>query len=92
MGMKEALEKKIEGQLEKWENEIEEMKARSKKKEAQAKAEKADADMQQEYYERIEKLQNASRQAKEKLDELKKAGEDSWENMKSDIETLLNTK
>lgn len=90
MGIRDSLEKKIEGQLEKWENEIEEMKARSKKKEAEAKAEKADADIQQEYYDRIETLQKASKQARQKLEELRQAGEDSLEGLRSEIEKLLN--
>ncbi len=89
MGIRDSLEKKIEGQLEKWENEIEEMKARSKKKEAEAKAEKADADIQQEYYDRIETLQKASAQARQKLDELRQAGENSLEGLRSEIENLL---
>ncbi len=92
MGFKDALEKKLESKLEEWKNEINEMKARSKKKQAEAEAEKADAVLQQEYYDRIERLQKASEQAKQKLDKLRQAGENSWESIKTDIENFLNEK
>lgn len=89
MGIKDALEKKLETQLEKWENEIDEMKAKAKTREAEAEAEKADAELQQEYYDRIEKIQKTYDQAKKKLVELRAAGDNAWEGIKSDIENLL---
>ncbi|RJP44544.1 MAG: hypothetical protein C4548_05695 [Desulfobacteraceae bacterium] len=89
MSIKEALEKKLETQLEKWENEIEEMKAKARTREAEAEAEKADAELQQEYYDKIEKIQKTYDQARKKLVELRAAGNNAWEGLKSDIENFL---
>ncbi len=91
MSVKEALEKKIETQLEKWEDQIKEMKAKAKAQESKAEAEKADAKLQQEYYDKIEKIQNAYGQTKQKLDELRQAGDDSWESIKTEVEKLLKS-
>lgn len=77
MSMKEAYEKKIEAQLEEWKSEIDSMKA---------KADKADADARIEYYKQIDSLRLKQEAAKEKLNELKNAGGEAWEDLKAGIE------
>lgn len=77
MSMKEAYEQKIEAQLDEWKAEIEKMKAQARN---------ADAEAQLEYYKQIEELRMKQETAREKLGELKQAGEDAWEDMKSGIE------
>ncbi len=77
MSMKEAYQQKIEAQLDEWKAEIEKMKAQARN---------ADAEAQLEYYKQIEELRMKQETAREKLGELKQAGEDAWEDMKSGIE------
>lgn len=66
------------------------MKAKANKtRETDAEAEKADAELQQEYYDKIEKIQKTYDQARKKLVELRAADNNAWEGLKSDIENFL---
>lgn len=73
MSMKKAYEEKLQAQLDEWNAEIEKLKA---------KADKAEADAKIEYYEQIEKLREQQQEAQAKLNELRRAGEDAWEDLK----------
>lgn len=77
MSQKEAYEKKMEAQLEKWSAEIDGLKA---------KAKMADADARIAINEEIDSAASKKKAAKEKLDELKDAGDDAWEDLKHGIE------
>lgn len=77
MTLKEAYEKKLQASLHEWNAEIDKLKA---------KADKAEADIQIEYYKQIEDLRSKQQEAYEKLNELKKAGEDAWEDLKAGVE------
>jgi hypothetical protein len=79
--MKEAYEKKIEAQMDEWKIEIDKLKA---------KADKAEADAQIQYYKQIEDIRAKQEAAREKLAELKGAGEDAWEDLKTGLENALN--
>jgi uncharacterized coiled-coil DUF342 family protein len=82
MGMKEAYQQKLEAQLAEWKADINKMKA---------KADKADADTQLEYYKRIEELRSKQESAQEKLEELKEASGDAWEELKAGVELALGS-
>jgi predicted nucleic acid-binding Zn-ribbon protein len=87
MSLKEALQKKLESQLEGWEHEINEMEARAKRQEAEAEAEKADAEMQRQTYEKIDALKQQVEDARKKLDELHEAGEGAVNDIKAGLES-----
>ncbi|MCJ7685048.1 MAG: coiled coil domain-containing protein, partial [Desulfobacteraceae bacterium] len=66
MSMKEAYQQKLEAQLDEWNVEIDKLKA---------KADKAEAEAQIQYYKQIEDMRVKQKAAREKLTELKEAGE-----------------
>lgn len=82
MGMKEAYQKKRQAQLDEWSAEIAKLKAR---------ADKAQAESQIQYYKQIEELRKRQQEAQAKLDELRQAGEDAWEDLQAGIESAWNS-
>lgn len=82
MGMKESYEQKLRAQLNVWDAEIDKLKA---------KAEQAEADAQLEYYKEIEELRTMQETAHKKLDELKEAGDDAWEDLKAGADDALGS-
>ncbi len=77
MSMKDAYQKKLQAKLEEWNADIEKL---------QAKADAAEADAQLDYYKEIEDLRAKQEAAGKKLDELKSAGDDTWEDVKAGID------
>jgi hypothetical protein len=82
MSMKEAYQQKLEAQLAEWNAAIDKLKA---------KADKAEAEAQIEYYKQIEDMQVKQEAAREKLTELKEAGEGGWEDLKVGLENTWNS-
>jgi hypothetical protein len=82
MSMKEAYQQKLEAQLAEWNVAIDKLKA---------KADKAEAEAQIEYYKQIEDMQVKQEAAREKLTELKEAGEGGWEDLKVGLESAWNS-
>jgi hypothetical protein len=80
--MKEAYEKKLQGQLDEWGAEIDKLKA---------KADSAEADTQLSYYKQIEELRSMQDAARKKLDELKDASDDAWEDLKVGIDSAWDS-
>ena len=74
---RKAYEDKIDAQLEEWNVQIALLKAR---------ADKAKADAKLEYYKTIDTLQHKQNEAGTKLHELKNAGDDAWEGLKTGAE------
>ncbi len=54
----------------------------------EAKAQEAKADVRDKYREEMKKLRHQSKLAVAKLDEIKSAGEDKWENMVTEMEKI----
>jgi len=80
MSMKDkrkAYEEKVDAQLEEWSAQIALLKARADKARAEAKIE---------YYKTIEALQHRQDEARTKLDELKTAGDEAWEDLRTGAE------
>ena len=82
MSMKEAYEKKLQGQLDGWSADIDKLKA---------KADSAEADAQLEYYKQIEELRSMQEAANDKLDELKEAGDEAWEDLKAGMDSAWDS-
>ena len=77
MDNKKAYEKKIQAQVDEWNAEIDKLKAQ---------AVQARADAQINYNNQIEELRRRKETVSEKLAQLKEASEESWEDLKTDIE------
>jgi multidrug resistance efflux pump len=79
--LRKAYEEKLDAQLEEWNAQIALLKARADKAKAEAKIE---------YYNTIESLQNKKDEAGAKLDVLKTAGDEAWEDLKIGAEKPWN--
>ena len=77
MTAKAAYVRKMEAQLEAWEADIAELRA---------KAEQAGAELRVEYNEQLEALQKNQRAAREKLDEVEQASDEAWEDLRTGAE------
>ncbi len=73
MDKREAYQKKFDAQMEEWSAQISLFKA---------KADKAGAEAKLEYYRLIESLQRRQTGIRTKLQELKAAGDEAWEDLK----------
>ena len=76
---RKAYEEKLDAQLKEWNVQIALLKA---------KAENAKADAKMDYYKTIEALEHKQDEAKTKLQELKTAGNETWENQKTGVEKV----
>ena len=76
---RKAYEEKFDAQLKEWSAEIALLKA---------KADKARAEAKIEYYKTIETLQGKQNVARTKLQELRAAGDDAWEDLKTGAENV----
>ena len=74
---RKAYEEKIDAQLKEWSAQITLLKA---------KADNAKADAKIEYYKTIEALQRKQNDAKAKVQELRAAGDEAWEDLKAGSE------
>lgn len=74
--------------IEKMKLQLDELNAKIDKLEAKAKDAKADA--REKYEEEMAKLRNQSRLAVAKLDELKAAGEDTWDKMVAEMDKVID--
>jgi len=74
---REAYQEKIEASLNEWAAQIELLKAKAQKVEAQAKME---------YYNKLEDVRIKENAVRQKLAELKSAGDDAWEKLKTSAE------
>jgi len=77
MSMKQAYVDKVQARLNEWDTEIEKLKAR---------AEEAGADTKIMYYKQIETLRDEQREAQVKLDDLRAASNDAWQDMKAGVQ------
>lgn len=78
MSQKDAYVQKLKARLDEWSGEIDSLKV---------KADEASADAKIEYYEQIEELHNRQEDVRNKLEELEKAGDDAWEDLKAGAES-----
>ena len=74
---RKAYEEKLDAQLKEWSAQIALLKA---------KADNAKADAKIEYYKTIDALQRKQNEAETKLQELKTAGDEAWEDLKAEAE------
>jgi len=77
MSLKDAYVSKMEAQLKGWEAELSKLKA---------KAQKATAEGKLEYEKRMEGAKAKQQALLQKLEELKRSGEDRWEALKAGVE------
>ncbi|MGI0120007.1 coiled coil domain-containing protein [Zooshikella sp. RANM57] len=77
MSMKDTYEKKLQEQLDHWNEEIDRLKS---------KAGHVKEDTRHEYHEQLEHIRQKRQEAHAKLQELKAASDDAWEDLKAGIE------
>ncbi len=77
MSSKDVYKDKLDEQLKEWSIKIADLKI---------KAELAEANLRVEYIKQVEMLRVKKEEAEIKLDELKKAGDDAWETLKSGVD------
>jgi len=82
MSAKEAYEQKLQARLDEWKAEIDKLKA---------KADGGEADARLRYEKEIDNLQKKQAEAREKLEELRKAGDDAWEDLKAGMENVWSS-
>jgi hypothetical protein len=74
---RDAYVKKMKAKLDEWNAEIAKLEAKAKQKEA---------DAQQSYEKQIDELKEKRGQAKDRLDQMRQAGETAWDDLKAGIE------
>jgi len=77
MSKKDEYINKMEAQMREWSTEVDKLKA---------KADGAKADMKIKYLDEIEALNKNRAETEEKLQQLRTAGEDAWDDLKSGLE------
>ncbi len=78
---KKAYQEKLEAQLKEWQAEIDKLKAQAEGKSADAKIT---------YQEKIKQMEQKMAYSREKLNKLKAASEDKWEEVKKELEKETN--
>jgi len=81
MNSKEAYQQKLQAQLAEWKAETDKL---------QARADQANADLQIDLNRRVRELQAKQELAKTRLDELRAAGEASWDKLKSGVDKAFH--
>jgi DNA anti-recombination protein RmuC len=82
MGIKDAIERKLTAEIDKWEKDIAAL-------EAKAEAEEANAEAQKEIYDRVDAVRNAVGSAQKKLDEVRQSGEDAAKALSDGVEKTI---
>jgi hypothetical protein len=82
MSKKQAYEEKFNAQLDELNAKVDILKAKAKQAEASAKAD---------YYETIEDLLKKKSEVQTRFEQLQKAGDEAWEDMKQGVESSAST-
>lgn len=89
MSLKDSLQRKLETQTEHWSKQIDSLRAEAETKMAKAKDDQAEAEVQKEFSEKIQSLEDQIETARTRLSELRDSGEDQLANLKKRIEDWL---
>ncbi|MGB1950437.1 MAG: hypothetical protein ACPHQ9_06705 [Marinobacter sp.] len=89
MSMKESLLKKLETQTERWSKQIDSLRADAEHKMAKARDEQAEAEIQRQFSEKVQQLEDRIEDARQKLGEVRDSGEDQLKNLRERIEEWL---
>ncbi|ROU02115.1 hypothetical protein EB809_01015 [Marinobacter sp. R17] len=89
MSLKDTLMTKLETQTEYWSKQIDSLRAQSEEKMAKAKDEQAEAEIQEDFAKRIQELEDNVESARQKMGELREAGEDRLSDLKKRVEEWL---
>ncbi|KEF31481.1 Putative coiled coil protein [Marinobacter nitratireducens] len=89
MSLKDSLLNKLQTQTEHWSKQIEQLRAEADQKIAKAKDDQAEAEIEKEFSEKIQSLEDQVETARTKLGELRTSGEDQLDDLKKRIEEWL---
>lgn len=89
MSLKDSLLNKLETQTERWSKQIDSLRADAEHKMAKAKDEQAEAEIQRQFSEKVQQLEDRIEGARQKLGEVRDSGEDQLKNLRERIEEWL---
>ncbi|MBW7470636.1 hypothetical protein QQF73_05605 [Marinobacter sp. M216] len=89
MSVRESLLTKLQTQTERWSKQIDQVRAEAEAKMAKAEDDKAEAEIQREFSEKIQSLEDQIETARARLGELRDSGEDQLDNLKRRIDEWL---
>ncbi|MBL3555087.1 MULTISPECIES: hypothetical protein [Marinobacter] len=89
MSLKESLQKKLETQTQYWSKQIQSLQADAEERMAKAKDDQAEAEIQKDFSERIQTLENRIEEARQKISEIRDSGEDQLRDLKARIDEWL---
>lgn len=89
MSLKDSLINKLERQIDAWEKQVDAMRARAQERMANAENEKASAQIQQDFAEQIQRVENYMRDARKRLDEIREAGEQRLNLLRRQVDDWL---
>jgi len=82
MSIRDVYEKKMQARLDEWKDKFEDFKE---------KAEEEEVNLQLEYYTLIDEVKLKLEDAHKKLQRLKQAGDEAWEDIKTEVETTWDS-
>lgn len=82
MSIRDVYEKKMQARLDEWKTRLEQFKE---------KADQEETNLQLEYYTLIDEIKLEMESAHKKLQRLKQANDDSWEDFKDEVETTWDS-
>ncbi|MBW0146989.1 hypothetical protein [Marinobacter arenosus] len=89
MSVRESLLTKLQTQTESWSKQIDQIRSEAEAKMAKAEDDKAEAEIQREFSEKIQSLEDHIETARAKLGELRDSGEDQLDDLKRRIDEWL---
>ena len=89
MSLKESLQKKLETQTEYWSKQIQSLQADAEERMAKAQDDQAEAEIQKDFSERIQALEEHVEEARKKISEIRDSGEDQLRDLRARIDEWL---
>lgn len=89
MSLKDSLLTKLETQTERWSKQIDSLRADAEHKMAKARDDQAEAEIQKEFSEKVQQLEDRIEDARKKLGEVRDSGEDRLQDLKDRIDEWL---
>ncbi|MGM0451994.1 MAG: hypothetical protein ACQERN_02360 [Thermodesulfobacteriota bacterium] len=89
MSVKDSLIEKLQSRINAWQKEVEEKKAEASREEAEAENQKAEAKLKRKTLDRVHALENNISEARQKIDQLRQAGESQIEDLKRRVDSWL---
>ncbi len=90
MQLQDSIVKSIESQINAWQHELKEIKAKAKKEIAEADKAKADAEIKHKMAQKAERIERDIKKAQNKIKEVQSAGSDKLQSLKKEVDKWLH--